>query len=28
LKNSLEKTKKIRPDLYELYLKENKRKLW
>ena len=27
LKNSLEKTKKIRPDLYELYLKENKRKL-
>ena len=28
LKNSLEKTKKVRPDLYELYLKENKRKLW
>ena len=27
LKNSLEKTKKIRPDLYKLYLKENKRKL-
>ena len=27
LKNSLEKTKKVRPDLYELYLKENKRKL-
>ena len=27
LKNSLEKTKKIRPDLYKLFVKEKKRKL-
>ena len=28
LNNSLEKTKKIRPDLYKLFVKEKKRKLW
>ena len=28
LKNSLEKTKKIRPELYNLFVKEKKRKLW
>jgi hypothetical protein len=27
LQNSLEKTKKIRPDLYKLFMEEKKRKL-
>jgi hypothetical protein len=28
LKKSIEKTKKVRPDLFELYLKKNKGDLW